>query len=67
MTARCPTCNGHGEVPAEKTCALDGCGRTFTWQDGGRGRARPRRDAAYCSRSCAHTAAQRAYRARKAA
>jgi hypothetical protein len=67
VSAQCPTCRGRGTIPDEKTCALGDCGRTFVWQDDGRGRGRPRADAEYCSASCAHTAAQRAYRARQLA
>lgn len=67
MTAQCPTCKGRGELPEAKVCALDDCGREFVWQDDGRGRGRPRADAIYCSRSCKHAAAMRAYRTRQAA
>ena len=64
MTAQCPTCKGRGELPDAKTCALAGCGREFQWQDDARGREHPRRDAAYCSKSCRDVAAQRARRDR---
>lgn len=64
MSAQCPTCRGRGSIPDAKLCALEGCGREFTWQDEGRGRERPREDAIYCSRSCRLVAAKREQRAR---
>lgn len=66
MTAQCPTCHGRGTLPDAKVCALPGCGREFVWQDDARGREHPREDAVYCSASCRHAAAMRAYRRRKA-
>ncbi len=64
MSAQCPTCRGRGTIPDEKLCALDDCGRSFVWQDDGRGREHPRTDALYCSTSCQNVAAKRAQRER---